>query len=269
MRKTFIKLMLSTALAVSASAVPMTAFSATPQEAEAVARQYGIPEETIQVFWNEYYENPELYPPEKIDELIAQFKAYQGEIITQVPYNPDAPLPPDVTTAVVPADNPADNNTVNDDDSITLTMPDGTTFKRISSEKFIALSYDDKMAYLGTFPEDRQSVIIDNLTPEEYKSLLKQLPVEDKMNVVGSLTEISDTLGVNLTVDEITDNSLSFSMKNQDGELVGAGSINNIIENTGYDRRGIFTLAGACIMSGIAGLFFLVKKCFSTENSNE
>lgn len=276
MNKNLIKILAGTALFMSICAVPMTSFAATPEEAEAVARQYGIPEETIQVFWNEYYTNPELYPPEKIDELIEQFKAYQSGIITNVPYDPTAQVPTATQTTVAPAvDNPEldspddDGGTAVADDSITLTMPDGTTFTRISAEKFIALSYEDKMTYLSTFPEEQQTVIINNLTPAEYRSLMKQLPTEDKLNVIDNLTEISDSMGVNLTVDEFSDNSLSFSMKNQEGELVGVGSVNDTIEKTGYDRRGILATAGAFIMTGIAGMFLLIKKCFSRETDNE
>ncbi|MCM1133281.1 MAG: hypothetical protein NC340_07390 [Ruminococcus flavefaciens] len=273
MHKNFIKILAFSLLAVGLCAVPATSYSATPQEAEAVARQYGIPEDTIQVFWNEYYTNPELYPPERIDELIAQFKEYQKSIVTTVPYNPDATVPAVSTTTAVPVTGsgstaPTDSPTTPADDSITLTMPDGSTFTRISSAQFIALSYDEKMTYLSTFTEEQQTVIINNLSPEEYRSMLKQLPMEDKLNVVGNLSSISDSLGVNLTVDELTDDSVSFSMKNQDGELVGVGSINDTIEETGYDRRGILGFAGALIMSGFAGLFLLVKKCLG-ENCNE
>lgn len=275
MHKNFIRILTGAVIAMSCCAVPITANAATPEEAEAVARQYGVPEETIQAFWNEYYTNPELYPPDRIDDLIVQFKEYQGEIITNVPYNPDATVPTTVTTVADIADsgtvdNPTDNSSTTPvDNSITLTMPDGSTITRISKEDFISLSYEEKMTYLSTFTEEQQTVIINNLTPEEYKSLLKQLPTENKLNVIDNLTSISDSIGVNLTVDEFTDNSLTFSMKNENGELVGAGSINNAVENTGYDRRGIFTTAGAFILAGIAGLFLIVKKCFNMESENE
>lgn len=260
--RNYVKILACAVLAVSMCAVPATSYAATIEEAVAIARQYGIPEETIQECLNMYYEEPELYTPEVIDDLIAKFKAYQGEIITNVPYDPNAQVPSVTVTTPAP-DNPVMDVPV--DDSITLTMPDGTTFTRISAEKFIALSYEEKMTYLSTFPEDQQTVIIDNLTPEEYKSLLKQLPTEDKLDVIDSLTDVSESMGVNLTVNELTDNSVSFQMKNKDGELIGSSSINDVIEDTGYDRRGIFAVAGACIMTGIAGIFMLVRKCFGNE----
>lgn len=263
--RNYVKILACAVLAVSMCAVPATSYAATIEEAIAIARQYGIPEETIQECLNMYYEEPELYTPEVIDDLIAKFEAYKGEIITNVPYDPNGQVPSVTVTTPAPVDNPGSED-VPVDDSITLTMPDGTTFTRISAEKFIALSYEEKITYLSTFPEDKQTIIIDNLSPEEYKSLLKQLPTEDKLDVIDSLTDISDSMGVNLTVNELTDNSVSFQMKNKDGELIGSSSINDVIEDTGYDRRGIFAVAGACIMTGIVGIFMLVKKCFGAEN---
>ena len=278
MHKNFLKLLTGTLLAVSLTAIPISANAATPEEAEAVARQYGIPEETLQSFWNEYYANPELYPPEVIDDLIEQFKQYKDNIVTTATYNPNATLPiattvtitDDTQTTAIPVD---DNITTPatpsepDNGSITLTMPDGSTITRISTEQFIALSYEDKMIYLSTFPEDQQAVIINNFTPEEYKSMLRQLPTENKLNVIDNLSSISESFGVNLTVDELTDNSLSFSMKNQDGELVGVGSVNNAVENTGYNRRGIIALIASLVSISITGLFVLVKKCFNKEDT--
>ena len=50
-----------------AAVIPLAAKAATPDEAAAVARSYGYSEEDIQRAYNEYEQNPELYPPEKID----------------------------------------------------------------------------------------------------------------------------------------------------------------------------------------------------------
>lgn len=279
MHKNFSRLLTAALFAVSLTAIPMSANAATPEEAEAIARQYGVPEETLQVFWNEYYSNPELYPPEVIDGLIEQFKEYAKGIVTNVPHDPNASVSVSTTTAsntqttVVPDNNspttPVEPNEPNepDDGSIILTMPDGSTITRISTEQFIALSYEDKMKYLSTFTEEQQTVIINNFTPEEYKSMLRQLPTGDKLNVIGNLSSISESFGINLTVDELTDNSLSFQMKNHNGELVGVGSVNNSIENTGYDRRGIIALIASLITVGTAGLFVLVKKCFNKKDT--
>lgn len=273
MTKKLLKISAGALIAVSLCAAPATFYAATPEEAEAIARQYGISEDILQSCWNEFYTNPELYPPEVIDDMIEQLIAAKDKIVTNVPHDPDAVVPDVVTTVVdtsVPQETGADvpSEPVHDD-SITLTMPDGSEINRISKEQFIALSYDEKMTYLSTFTDEQQTVIINNLSPEEYKSMLKQLPNDDKLLIVDDLTNMVDDFGINMTVDEISGDNISYSMKNSDGELIGAGSFKETVDNTGYDRRGIFTLCGALVFAGIAGLFVLVKNCFRKDSQNE
>lgn len=274
MKKSLTKIIAGTAVIISLCAVPMTSHGATPEEAEAAARSCGMSEEMIQFFWNQYYTNPGNYPPEKIDEMIAEMYATKGIVAPTVPYNPDAEVPVATEPPVTVPENPDTTATTADapvdvpvsDGSITLTMPDGSVITRISKEQFISLSYDEKMTYLSTFTEEQQKVIINSLSPEEYKSMLKQLPMEDKMNVVDSLAEVGESMGLNVSVDEISNENLSYSMKNENGEIVAVASVKENVENTGYDRRGLFAVAGAFVMTGIAGLFMLVKKCLKAEN---
>lgn len=258
------------AAACLAVCAPLGVCAATPEEAAELARQYGYSEDLIQQAWNEYYANPELYPPEVIDAYMEQLRQAGHVIVTTVPHNPDAVVsglattaPPSSTTTT--ASSSAGNN---DSDLITLTLPDGSTFTRISREAFIALSYEDKMAYLSTFTPEQQAVFIENLSPEEYRSMLRQLPTDKKAEVVDSLTKITEGLGLTLTVDEITDDNVVIEMKNKDGELVAVGQARDVVENTGYDRRGILAAASALIVGAFAGMFLVVKKCFGKEEDN-
>ena len=73
-------------------------------------------------------------------------------------------------------------------------------------------------------------------------------------------------MGVSVTVDEVTDDSLTLSMRNDEGTLVNVSSAGASVEDTGYDRRGIFAAAGAFFLTAVAGVIFLAAKCF---NKNE
>ena len=150
-------------------------------------------------------------------------------------------------------------------------MPDGSTFTRISSARFIALSYEDKQLYIGTFTPEQQKIFLANLTPEEYKSMMKQLPADKKLEVINGLSDITDDLGMTITVDEISDDSMKINMKNSDGELVAVGQAGAAtIENTGYDRRLFFGLCAAFIGAALAGLIVLMKRSFgNTGAENE
>ena len=230
-------------------------YATTADDVAAVARAYGYSEEDIQAGYNEYNAHPQDYPSELLDKAIAKLHEAGNQIIT---VGPQVPSTPTTTTAV--------NNTektATEDDGITLTASDGTTFTRISAEAFISMSYDEKMAYVRSFNEAQQQAIIDNLTPEEYRSLMKQSPSEQKLQIVGKLSEAAEQMGLNITVDEICDSSLTIAMRNESGELLNVSTAGASVEDTGYDRRGIFAFVAAFIGIGISGLFLVMRKLYS------
>jgi len=272
--------------------MPFSANGATPDEAAEVARRYGYSEDEIQQAYNEYNLHPEQYPPEKIDQIIAKVEEASGGIVSVVPYNPDAKVPdsavstettvvPDTTSSAetqgtessetTPQNvvHDSENQDVEEQQNITLTLPDGTEFTRISTDKFIDLSYDEKMNYLSTFPPEQQQVIIDNLSPQEYRSITKQMPTEDKADYIDNLAEVAGEFDMNITVDEMTDDNIQISIRNSDGELTNVSKAGVLVENTGYDRRGIFAVAGLLFSSAFTGLFVLLKNCFSREEKYE
>lgn len=270
MKHFFAKALTAGAVLCAVMSAPINASAATPAEAAELARQYGYSEDLIQQGWNEYYANPELYPPEVIDMYMDMLRQSGQKIVTNVPYDPNATVPAAATQAQQETTTTAADTqtTPAASDDITLTMPDGSTFTRISTEAFIELSYDEKQAYLSTFTPEQQTVIIQNLAPEEYKSLMKQLPADKKMEVIDDMKKITDDMNLTLTVDEVSDSNVTISMKNSDGELVAVSQAKDVVENTGYDRRGIFAAAGALLLTAFAGMNLVVKKCFGREDSN-
>ncbi|MBQ8960358.1 MAG: hypothetical protein IJ071_03965 [Ruminococcus sp.] len=256
-----------------AAVIPFAARAATPDEAAAVARSYGYSEEDIQQAYNEYYENPELYPPEKIDEYIAKLHEAHQKQVSVVPQQTSVVIP-SLTTTAAPAASAEDPDTPVtpapvDDGSFTLTASDGSAFTRISREKFIALSYEEKLAYLSTFTEAQQQAIIDDLSPAENRSLLKQLPADKKVEVVDKLSEITDDMGMTITVEEISDDTLKIAMKNDKGELVNISEAGASVEKTGYDRRGILAFCGSLFIAAAAGIAVVMRKCFGREGNGE
>ncbi len=258
-----------------AAVIPLAAKAATPDEAAAVARSYGYSEEDIQRAYNEYEQNPELYPPEKIDEYIDKLHEAHQKQVSVVPQQTNVVIPALTTTTAAPAaqqgqepESPVTPAPV-DDDSITLTESDGSTFTRISREKFIALSYEDKLAYLSTFTEAQQQAIIDDLSPAENRSLLKQLPTDKKVEVIDKISEITSDMGMTITVEELSDDNVKIAMKNDKGELLNVSEAGASVEKTGYDRRGILTFCGGLFITALAGIAFVMRKCFGKEGNGE
>lgn len=163
--------------------------------------------------------------------------------------------------------NPNGNSNITDRNSpITLTMPDGKTFSRMSINDFIALSYTDKQAYIATFTPEQQQIIINNLTAEEYKSLMKQAPTDKKAEIIDNMANAMEEFGVNTTVDELTDDTIKLTFRDKDGVIIGATNVKTKVEDTGYDRRGILAVSGCLCLAAVGGLILLIRKSFGGKN---
>ena len=260
MKRKHIPITVAFAIAVGMLSCSISAHATTVDDVAAVARSYGYSEEDIQAGYNEYYSHPGDYPSERLDLAIEKLHDAGSQIISTGPQV----VTPEVTTTVAVTD--ADNKQpVSDPGSITLNASDGSTFTRISRETFIKMSYDEKMSYLRTFTPAQQQAFIDDLSPEEYRSLMKQSPAEQKIQIVDKLSQAAEEMGLNITVDELTDDSLTLAMRNDKGELVNVSTAGATVEDTGYDRRGILAAAGGLIGIAMTAVYLLMRRMRSEE----
>lgn len=257
LKRSLTGLLCSAAAAAVMLTSQLSAYATTADDVAAVARSYGYSEEDIQAGYNEYYSHPEDYPSERLDKAISKLHEAGSQIITTGPQ-----VPNNNTTVTTAATAQPENNNPDTTQSggITLTASDGTTFTRISKEEFIKMSYEEKMAYFSSFTPAQQQAIIDSLSPEEYRSLMKQTPSQQKLQIVGTLSEAAEEMGLNVTVDEISDDSLTLAMRNEKGELVNVSSAGASVENTGYDRRGILAVAGILIGLSISAAILIMRR---------
>lgn len=238
------------------------------------ARAYGYPEEMIQDYYNlaraEYTDESD-WNEENLQKAIDEIRA-NGQYLTTGPQVTQQIVT--TTTAVSVPENPDDSEVpgtaapANTEPPITLTMTDGTTITRISKKEFIALSYEEKQAYIATFPPAQQQFIIDNLSPEERRSLLKQLPMDKKLETIDGMAGVMDEFGINLTVQDINDDTVKLTLRNEDGELIGQSSIGrDIVENTGYDRRWVYAASGGLFIIALAGTILIIRRYSPKENA--
>ena len=254
MKKAYVPFVTSAAITVGLLSSGFSANATTVDDVADVARSYGYSEENIQEGYNEYYSHPEDYPSDRLDMVIEKLHDAGNQMITTGPQVVDP-----VITTTVAAVNDDNAQAPAESDLITITAVDGTTFTRISREAFINMSYDDKMSYLRTFTPTQQQAFIDDLSPEEYRSLMKQSPAEQKVKIVDKLSQAAEEMGLNITVDEITDDSLTLVMRNDKGELVNVSTAGTTVEDTGYDRRGILAAAGVLICIAITAAYFIMR----------
>ena len=283
MRKKIFTLAVSAEVSVCAMfAYAMDSNATTVDDVAEVARHYGYPEAFIIEGYNRYYADPDLYTSEDFDEAIAELNRTGYYLVTTGPQQPGAFTTTTTTPTTAAPKTDKNGSTITtsattsapdgkDDKNgeITLTLSDGSTFTRMSVKDFIKLSYADKMAYISTFTPAQQQAIIDALTPEEYRSLLKQAPQDTKLNVIDDFSKAANAMGMNITVNEISDDSISIAMRNNSGELVGVANAGDIVEDTGYDRTDLFITAGVLILSAIAGMAVLIGKCFRKDSAGK
>lgn len=268
---TGLTVMIGTAAILFAGALTVNAVTVEDVWNEALA--YGYPEEMVRDYYNlaraEYTDESD-WNEENLQKAIDEIHKH-GQYLTT---GPQVTQPTVTTTTAVPAPDPEVPGTsapANTDPPITLTMADGTTFTRISKKEFISLSYEEKQAYIAAFPPAQQQFIIDNLSPEERRSLLKQLPMDKKLETIDGMAGVMEEFGINLTVQDINDNTVKLTLRDENGVLIGQSSIgSDVVENTGYDRRWVYVAAGGLFIIALAGTFLVTRRYSPKERaSNE
>ncbi len=140
---------------------------------------------------------------------------------------------------------------------------------RISQKEFINMTLEEKQAYVASLPEDERQAFMHSLSAEELKSIVKQLPVDDKAVIVDKFVEAGESMGIEVTVDEISDDNVSMIMKNEKGELIDIATVGVIVEDTGYDYSLVYSICGACIIAAAGGIWLVIRKCFNKNETEE
>lgn len=277
-KKIFMGFLISLGAAAALVAGGLTVSATTIDDVWQAAREEGWPESMIQDYYNlaqseQYYGNSADWTEEQLQKAIEMIHSESSKHLTTGPQITQQVVTTTTAAPVRPGDpESSDKNDPQPSDPekqpITLSTSDGNTFTRISKSDFIALSYDEKQAYIATFPPAQQQVIIDNLTPEERRSMLKQLPVDKKLEVANNMSDVLAEIGYNMTVDDIDNETIKLSLRNKNGELIGQSSFGkDVVENTGYDRRLIYAAAAGLFLIALAGTVFIIRRTIVKENT--
>lgn len=276
MKKFFTQLVASAAVICTIISCSVTAGATTVDDVAAVARQYGYPEDFIQQGYNMYYADPDKYTSEHFDQAIATI-VNGGEALLQQYCPGYTTAPPsggndnqtvtttvstgNTSTQVTPSEK-TDNSGQNGN-----TSSGESSFVRISEEDFINMSYDEKKAYIAGLSEKDRQTFMESLSAAELKSMMSQLPTDKKLEQVDTMAQVGEELGMNLSVDEITDDKISIQIKDDDGTLVGVAMAGVTVEDTGYDYRLLFSISGLLFIIAISGFVFVVRRCFGTNKN--
>ncbi len=266
-KKFFIKTLTGIAVFCGLCFAGMTAHAATIQDVVDTAEKYGIPQELIQQGLNEYYSDPDVYDEEYLDEAVAYIEIYHEEILKQ--------LLGDVTTASTAAS--GQQTTTTTTTTVTGGSNGGSTGSSsggstggnssttdpngfISEQEFIKMTLEEKRAYIASLPADKQQIFLNSLTAEQLQSIVKQLPADGKADVLDKFVQAGESLGVQVTIDEINDDNISMTLRDDEGELVDVAAVGVIVEDTGIDYRPIFSVSAVMLLTAGALLWIVFRK---------
>lgn len=241
-----LKLMLAGAAAVLMTGAAMlhAAAEGSVQDVYDAMRQIGLPESMIQQAKNTYESHPEMHDENGMTingqygsyldwadniyvmedtiwkKLAEQYQVPVDKIKEYLAEKPGQTEPPATTAAGSGSGS-----------TVTTTA----TTARKSDKTFINMTAEEKKAYLLGMTEDERVKFLANLTQSERKSILKQLSADDKADLMKDFAEIGKSLGMNVTVDNIDGNDISYSVRDENGNLIDSSSIGTRVDDTGWD----------------------------------
>ena len=132
-----------------------------------------------------------------------------------------------------------------------------TTTARKSDKKFINMTAEEKKAYIMAMSEDERVKFLAGLTAAERKSILKQLSADDKADLMKGFAEVGQSMGMNITVDNIDKNDISYSVRDENGNLIDSSSVGTRVDDTGWNLTfPVFGGAGLVLLS-VGGLVWM------------
>ena len=257
--------------ACTVCACAINAGAATIDDVAATARRLGFPESVIQQGYNQYYEDPELYTSDVLDDAISYLYTYEKDLKAQLGIV-DAPSEPETSQPEVNEPTTSETNKPGQEKP---SEPQSTTSgsaaispeipNKPSDDEFTNMTLDEKRDYIASLTPQQQQQFFNSLSADALKSIVKQLPTDDKAGVANSFVKAGEAMGIKVTGDKISDDGISMSMRNNNGELIDVASVGVIVENTGYDYRGIFALSASLILAAAGALWMVIRKCFRRE----
>lgn len=258
-------------LCLSGSALSASAYTA--DDVAAKARAAGWPEYLIQQGYNEWQSGE--YTQAQLDKAYASVTQYNdqtGEKIANaldvdfVPGSPTTEAPTQQAVTEAPAQAAADTPAAAETPAqpapaapLTVTKSDGTTEERVTKADFINMTIEDKKAYVASLSEDSKKDFMNSLSVEERNSIIKQLPAEEKAEIIQSYVDTAKDMGMNVAVDNISDNNVSMTIRNEDGQVIGKTAVGTIIDETGISHTSQLLTALLAAVISVLGFTLIYR----------
>ena len=238
--------------------------AATKEDVIAAAQAAGIPDTYIQNGINLLESNS--YSPQDYDNIIAKIKEYSdssnGGVEDFLEDNSGAGAPsqtqPAVTTGAAEQTQSAGNAAGNP-----VSNPSAA-----GNQSSVVAGIVDK--YASMTPEEKKEYI-EGMTAAEKNEIIKNLDKDKQLEIINSLIDAGSEFGMNITVDGLTDNALTYSVRDNDGQIVDISSVGVIVGDTGIDYTAFILIAAAVIVmscAGIAAFAVIQRKALGTQSDH-
>lgn len=234
----------------AAAAGSLSASAATKEDVIAAARAAGFPEVYVQAGINKL--NQGDYTSEDYDSFIAAMHTYEEEIWAKI--NKEF----GVTGTTAPGKEPG-TTTVTTTAPVQTAEP-GSTVTTAKKKAFINMTLEEKVAYVQSLPEDERAKFLASLSAAEKNSIIKQLDLDDKTEIIDKLVETGKTMGFYFTVDDLEDDKLTISARDEQGNLINVSSMGVVVDDTGISHTGLISGLLAGVAAAGAGLFLIGRR---------
>lgn len=216
----------------------------TADDIAAKARENSWPENVVQQCYNQWTSGK--YTQEELDQIYERISEWSKELDDFFKNYFQLPDEPSETE-------PADTKAKEDD----------TSGGRISQEEFINMTFEEKRAYIYSLDEAARQAFLSSLSPEERNSLLKQLPAEDKAALMQTYIDVAEEMGINVTVDSLTNNDISLTVRDEEGTIIDKTALGVVIDETGLPHtKPLLVSVGGTLLAvlGFGGLYAYIRK---------
>ncbi len=270
-------------LTVCLCAANLHTFAYSPDDVAAKAREAGWPENLIQTGYNQWASGE--YTQDQLDEAYNSVMDYSEQteefIYNQFGIDPEEARaaqknnkPTEAETQAVPesvqnTETTADAANSQTEPAQTTTVPDSSqSDKYISDSEFIKMTMEEKQDYVNSLPAEEKTEFITTLSKEARNSIIKQLPTEEKVAIMQKYIDTASTMGMNVTVDELTDKDISVTVRNQEGIIIDKAEVGIVIDETGISHTKPLLTAGIGILLSAAGFGWLYWYIKHTEQES-
>ncbi len=244
MRKIRVISSIATVLAAACMLPCMNTYAATEADVIEAVRANGWPDWMVQTVSNSISGGG--FTSDQYDKMIAQIGAYDAEIEKQVAEQLGITLP-------------EKEEAPTESTGSTSGSTSGNTGGSSGNKTFADMTLEEKKAYLNSMTEAEQQEFLSSLSAEDRNSLIKQMGLSQKAELVAGFKDILSEFGITVSIEELTDENISISTLDENGNILGISSMSMKVDPTGSSRALPIIGGTGLLLVSAAGTVFLLR----------